>query len=77
MRDVVVYKYIYIYIYARWSVYMYIYRYMYVYSLRDVAVYLYARCVRDEDFEGLLLYDIYHLNYRNITETYNRTLTEN
>ena len=38
---------------------------------RDVAVYLYARWVRDEDFEGFLLYDIYHLNYRNITETYN------
>ena len=50
---------------------------IYIYSLRDVAVYLYAGWVRDEDFEGFLLYDIYHLNYRNIPETYNRKLTEN
>ena len=67
MRDVVVY----IYIYMRDGLYICIYIYMYVYSLRDVAVYLYARWVRDEDFEGFLLYDIYHLNYTNITETYN------
>ena len=61
MRDVAVD------LYASWSVYIHIY----TYSLRDVAVYLYARWVRDEDFEGFLLYDIYHLNYRNVTETYN------